>query len=106
MVRKMGTENVNDILVWQHSLVLLYQACEPLVFDCRRSKEERDELIRNITDHTYYCHCVKRDIDHGVKPDTWDEWCDENKAVEEQKASLESINTHEFGDLLTKIYNG
>jgi hypothetical protein len=106
MVRKMGTDNLNDILVWQHSLVLLYQACEPLIFDCLRSEEEYAELIRNIIEHTYYCHCVKRDIDHGVHPDTYDEWCAENKAVEGNEASLETPNSREFGDLLTKMYNG
>jgi hypothetical protein len=39
---------------WLQSLVLLFQACEPLTHDSLLTKEEFAERQRNIERHTFY----------------------------------------------------
>jgi hypothetical protein len=109
MVIKMDTNNE-----WLQALGLLFLACEPLVYDCLRTEEEQRELISNITTHTYYCYDVKRAIELGTKPKTWDEWNQRQKdfwnknlmfEVEEGKTHLDSIDTRSFGDTLTNLFS-
>lgn len=108
MVEKM---DMNDQMsAWIQALGLLYQACEPLVYDCIRTDEEQSNLIKDIEKHTYYCHDVKNDIEKGLIPAVWGEWNkldeDDKSVVEEGNASLQPINLREFGDIFTKIYHG
>jgi hypothetical protein len=109
-------DRVNE--TWVQALALLYQACEPLTYDCLHTKEEQEALIKNITDHAYYCSNVKRDIEKGNEPQTWDEWFDyvknwsvpEDFEVESKHTStippIDPIDLQGFGDQLTKIYSG
>ena len=99
---------MNDsISVWLQSLGLLFQACEPLTYDCDRTDEEQAALISDIEKHTYYCSDVKAAIERCLKPETWDEWNNEDESVvEERNIALEPIDRREFGDVLTKIYDG
>jgi hypothetical protein len=104
----------NDI--WIQSLGLLFVACEPLTYDCLRSKEENKILQDNISTHVYYCSSVKRDIGNGKVPKTWDQWIDshnkfnelvnsDNKAVEASVVKpINNIDVRSFSDLLTRIF--
>jgi hypothetical protein len=100
--------DMNDsISIWIQSLGLLFQACEPLAYDCIRTEEEQTSLIRDIKKHTYYCHDVRNDIEKCVRPKAWDEWNrDDDSVVEERGVAIEPIDRREFGDFLTKIYDG
>jgi hypothetical protein len=104
MVIKMDIHNE-----WLQSLGLLFLACEPLVYDCLRTEEEQRELVSNIKAHTYYCYDVKKAIELGTKPKTWDEWNQRQKdlmfEVEEGKTHLDSIDTRSFGDTLTNLFS-
>jgi len=104
------TDMNNSMPAWIQALGLLYQACEPLTYDCINTKKEIDALIKDIEKHAYFCHDVKNDIENGLTPETWDEWNGElddgdKSAVEEGKDSLQPIDSREFGDVLTKIYH-
>lgn len=103
--------DTNDI--WVQSLGLLFIACEPLTYDCRRSEEESKDLYENISHHAYYCSCVKRDLERGIVPKTWDQWIDDqnkfkklmdsdNKIVE--KSVNLDIDVRSFGNILTRLF--
>lgn len=98
---QMDMNNLDPVSIWLQSLGLLFQSCEPLTFDCLRTEEERSNLINDISSHAYYCSCVKRDIEKGKKPPTWDEW---NSKVEEGGVVTNKIDRREFSDLLTKMF--
>lgn len=93
--------------IWIQSLALLFQACEPLTYDCLRSEEEHQELINNIEKHSCYCSDVKYNIERGKVPPTWDEWNNshsvENLEVENLE-KIEPINIQEFSDILTSLF--
>ncbi|MCK9567671.1 hypothetical protein M0R72_01820 [Candidatus Pacearchaeota archaeon] len=104
----MDTNNMEPVAIWLQSLGLLFRACEPLTFDCRRSEKEQKALMQDIESHTYYCADVKEDMENERRPKTWDEWNDMRKTyvVEESSVGLEPIDTRDFGNVLTKIFNG
>jgi hypothetical protein len=99
----MDMNNLAPVEIWLQSLGLLYKACEPLTFDCLRTEEEQSLLMKDITDHTYYCACVKRDVERGKKSESWDEW---NSDVETVNVMVSKDDRQGFGDLLTKIFDG
>ena len=70
--KKQTAPSQNEI--WLQSLGLLFNACEPLTYDCMRTEEEQKELYKNIEHYTHYCAEVKRDIDSGKIPVTFDAW--------------------------------
>lgn len=83
---------MNDILY--QALGLLFAACKPLTFDCLRTAEERNTLIREIEKITYYCCDVKECIDNKKKPPTYDEWL-------HGKVCEDYVN----GNLFTKLFS-
>jgi hypothetical protein len=103
---------------WLQALALLFQACEPLTHDCILTKEEIRERERNIERGTFYCLHVKRAIEDGFEPLSWDEWNDTEKRfkVEAQAFTkkieelvtpkLDPINIQEFGEQLSKMFEG
>jgi hypothetical protein len=104
---------------WLQALALLFQACEPLTHDCRFTKEEVKERDRSIERHTFYCLHVKMAIEDGVEPLSWDDWNDIEKRfkVEAQAFTkkveelvptpkVDPINVQEFGNQLTKMFEG
>lgn len=99
MEKKMDT---NDI--WLQSLELLFAACVPLTWDCRRTAEAQSEIIKTISNYSYYCDSVRRAISVGKTPQTWDEWNANKISVEGQDAHLDPINTSEFEKILTDIF--
>jgi hypothetical protein len=99
----MDMNNLEPVEIWLQSLGLLYKACEPLTFDCLRTEEEQSLLMKDITDHAYYCSFVKYDVEKGKKPKTWDEWI---SGVEEFNVMVSNDDRQGFGDLLTKIFDG
>ena len=101
MEKKMDMNDSTSI--WIQSLGVLFMACEQLTYDCYLSENEYKTLIKEIEHKTYYCADVKEDIENGRTPKTWDEW---NKSdVEEVSVGIDPVNSREFGDILTKIYN-
>ena len=76
---------------WLQSLVLLFQACEPLTHDSRLTKEEFAERQRNIERHTFYCLHVKLAIEDGVEPLSWDDWSDKEKRFEVEGHAFKTI---------------
>lgn len=104
---------------WFQALALLFQACEPLTHDCTLTPEEVEVRNRNIERHTFYCIHVKMAIEYGVEPLSWDDWNDTEKRfkVEAQTferkveelaptSRLDPIDTQEFGNQLTKMFEG
>jgi hypothetical protein len=109
---KMDISNMEPVSIWIQSLGLLFQACEPLTYDCIRSKTEYAALVRNIERHAYYCADVKDAIDNGRLPKTWDEWNNRGNVPVEgvgkmvnEIGELEPIDTRGFSNTLTDIFN-
>jgi len=67
---------MKSIEKWTQALILLFEACRPLTFDCRLTKEQIDARNSNIERHTFYCLHVKGAIEDGVEPLSWDVWSD------------------------------
>ncbi len=82
---------------WTQALALLFEACRPLTFDCRLTKEEVEARNSNIERHTFYCLHVKGAIEDGVEPLSWDEWSDKEKrfSVEAMYSKLTDVGPSE-----------
>jgi len=63
---------------WVQSLAMLYQACEPLTYDCIRTEEETNEIFRNIGKHVYECSreldAIKNGNTQRIDPSVPMEW--------------------------------
>jgi len=115
MVTKMDMNNRKSVDlwlastdIWLQSLGLLFRACDPLTYNCRRTREERASIIEDISNHTYYCQSVRDAIETDARPMTWDEWNElhQKDVVEGKPAYLDYIDHQEFGNVLTTIFNG
>ena len=76
--KKMDMKSQNDDK-WLKSLGLLFQACEPLTYDCLLTNEEVKEQQYDIEHHTFYCLHVKLAIEDGVEALSFDEWSAKEK---------------------------
>jgi hypothetical protein len=93
----------NNVDKWLQSLGLLFQACEPLTYDCIRDKKESDELYRNIERHVFYCLHVKLAIKDGVEPISWDSWSEKEKSFNVSVKVTPLYTDDEISDKLKAI---
>lgn len=103
--RKSVDSWLSSMDIWLQSLGLLFKSCAPLTYDCILTEAEQAALIKDISNHTYYCQSVQASIESETRPMTWDEWS-LNLVVEESSVSGLTIDIREFGDTLTNIFNG
>lgn len=67
---------LNDNVLWIQSLCLLFVSCEPLIYDSDYNDEEINDIVTDISNHTFYCVGVKDCIENKIKPETWYEFID------------------------------
>lgn len=68
--------SLNDNVFWIQSLCLLFVSCEPLIYDSDYNNEEINDIIKDISNHIFYCVGVKDCIENKIKTETWDEFID------------------------------
>jgi hypothetical protein len=89
---------------WTQALILLFEACEPLTFDCPLSKEEIEARNTDIKKHTFYCLHVKGAIKDGVEPLSWDEWSTKERSFTvETTAYSYKITKEEISNIVDDI---
>lgn len=100
---------------WITALGLLFLACKPITYDCILTKEEVKEQEDDISRHTFYCLHVKKAIEDGVEPLSWDEWSSKEasfvisvkaEAINDSGhySKLDKISSREFEDDLTNAF--
>lgn len=82
---------------WVQSLAMLYQACEPLTYDCDWSDEDLWKQQDEIREAAFRCYFVKEALENEIR----------NQEVEaETPPTIEPINVREFSDELTEMFRG
>ena len=66
------TDTANE--KWLQALSILFQACQPLTYDCKLTADEVKDRSLKIEKRTFYCLHVKMAIEDGVEPLSWEEW--------------------------------
>jgi hypothetical protein len=82
---------------WVQSLALLYQACEPLTYDCKWREEDLKKQRDEIREATFQCYFIKEAIEKEIKA---------SEVEEETPTTIEPINVREFSDELTEMFRG
>lgn len=91
---------------WTQSLALLFEACRPLTFDCRLTKEEIEARNADIERHTFYCLHVQGAIEDGVEPLSWDEWSEKELSFNVEATAYSSKITKEEIQNIVDDVNG